>query len=541
MPVIRPGTPNRNYVGLQYLGKLPVTAKFNSDVKYSMSINRFTKYMGDHMYPLKEHAGDEYVVVKPTLASMNTVIKKWDTRNPVNYNDKFHWYGFTYLHMQYGSLCYDPIAHSEEISEYVNWTTSGGFPSNMFRFNNRLELQQDPNYQEWEEKEVSTLESNFGPAVYTASNKIEFKKRVEVVEDNKMRKFQIPPHHLLKMQLKFGKRISLRMKGYKWSAYGFNPYSGGVHKLALALLQKRIRLIYDVSGWDMLLPILNDVHKFITAHNGFEDFSELEKLQYAWMVENTVNHIIKLFDGDVVRKCYGNPSGSGTTTRDNILAHVVIVASLLAKAYYDKFGMLPSQELLNRQVVQLFGDDSILGLDEEFDSVLKEGFIAEHFKSYGMTLKFLKGGYDHPLEDLTFLGFSFVKIKGFWYPKYDTIRLATAAVYNSPNNKTREAFITRLFILTLMSFASEEYCLFKRALLEVSRTMPRDSLTPTEDYFLTLAPNIDLMVSGIYQGLESVLDKSFLPFLDMSWWMEEQNDVGSSCLKSRETFTKVCS
>lgn len=472
--------------------------------------------MGNHMYALKEHAGDEFVIVKPTLAAMNTVIKKWDTRNPISYDDSFHKYGLTYLNVQYGSLCYDPIANSEEISAYVNWLTSGGFPSNMFKFDNRLELQQDENYQQWEDEQVSSLDGKFEPAVYTASNKIEFKNKVDVVQHNKMRKFQIPPHHLLKMQLKFGKRISLRMKGYKWSAYGFNPYSGGVHSLAQSLLTKRIRLIYDVSGWDMLLPILEDVHKFITLHNGYIDFTELEKTQYAWMVENTVNHVIKLYDGDVVRKCYGNPSGSGTTTRDNILAHVIIVASLLAKAYHDKFGVLPPQDLLNRQIVQLFGDDSILGLDEEFDSVLKENFIANHFTAYGMTLKFLKGGYDHPLEDLTFLGFSFVQIKGFWYPKYDTVRLATAAVYNSPNNKTREAFITRLFILTLMSYASDEYNIFKNALLEVSRSLPREGLTPTEDYFLTISPFIDLMVSQVYQGLESkaTVDSPFLTFLD---------------------------
>lgn len=337
--------------------------------------------------------------------------------------------------------------------------------------------------------------------------------------------FQVPPFELLISQLRFGKRTSLRLKEYKWSAYGFNPYGGGVDRLGRLLETKKYRFYYDVSGWDKFLPVMSDLYTVIRACNGYlTEWTDAERLEFDWMVENTVNHNIKMPDGSVYLKTYGNPSGSGCTTRDNILAHVIIIAYALYKAYQARYGVMPSPMLVSTQVVKLFGDDSVIGVDSHFKLACDKDFMSNIFSEFGMKLKFFFGGKHYPVEKMEFLGFKFHKIinDGPYYPRYDVVRLASSMLFEDRDRLDRTSHLSKCFVLTLMSYPTDYHQLFleayKNLLLEVSKHPTNE----TERAFMSLGPFRRSISDSLFLGLEAGNDV-WDYFLSQA--VEEQKDL----------------
>jgi hypothetical protein len=224
---------------------------------------------------------------------------------------------------------------------------------------------------------------------------------------------------------------------------------GGANLLAQRLLSKPIRLFYDISGWDKYINIIDEVLRIAFRCSNIPDSL---KPHFVWMAQNTTNFLIATTEGDVFVKQYGNPSGSGTTTRDNIFAHVIILATILSEAYFLKTGLMPEFDILSDQVVQLFGDDSILALDYEFDLVLDKEFLSQRFAKFGLKLKFLYGGEQYPLDRMQFLGFTFTKFQDTYLPRYETDRLSTSIIYNGPNSNDRESYLSRYLTIMIMSF-----------------------------------------------------------------------------------------
>nr|QDH87307.1 MAG: RNA-dependent RNA polymerase [Astroviridae sp.] len=352
-------------------------------------------------------------------------------------------------------------------------------------------------------QEYSATFSYDRPAFHKITPKVEMLP-MENILANKCRLFVIPELLLVLKQLKFGKMISLRLKNYRWSAYGFNPYSGGVNRLARRLLSKRVRFFYDVSGWDKFLNLLKKIYEIIKKNCGYEHWTPEEKKEFDWMVENTINMDCVFYDGSVYRKTYGNGSGSGTTTRDNILAHIIIVACMLYKAYYDKYGVYPSPTLVEEQIVQLFGDDSICATDPEFDFVLNDGFVEDLFKSFGMKLKYFHGGYDYDLHKMEFLGFKFFETSLGWIPLYDEVRLASGMIYNGVHSNDREAVLSKIMVLSFMSYPCPKHALFRRYAMDVAEYYSAYDLSPTERTMIDLIQHTtsNEMIS-VFLGLES--------------------------------------
>jgi hypothetical protein len=338
----------------------------------------------------------------------------------------------------------------------------------------------------------------------TVANKTELKVKADVLA-NKIRHFFISEYHLFRSQVKFGKRSSLKLKDFKWSAYGFSPFGGGVDRLARKLLSKPIRFFYDVSGWDKFIPIMKHLYAIIYS-NSREYIAEEDMEEFLWMIQHTVEFYCVLYDGDIILKKYGNASGSGTTTRDNILMHIILAAAFLAEAYYIKMGTLPSSQLLSEQIVKLFGDDSVFAVDSDFDHVLyrkdhDDGFLNSFFKRYGMKLKFLYGGEDFPVTEMSFLGFQFKEVNGTYLPLYDSKRLATSFIHTNDKLDTLEAYVSKIFVLTLMSYASTEFMLFFNAYNTVISSLSGE-LTPVLKSFneQRLSPQI---LENFYTGAES--------------------------------------
>jgi len=500
------------YKNMQQIGTLPGSAIKNT-IRSRRHQSVYSALYGKiGLQKLKEICGDKFFVVVPTETNYYKTVTSWDVKPEYKYKGtEAHVFGMLYFEAFYSQIMSDCVATSEEICEYIDWSKSPGFPHTFFGFRSKEELVQvlaDTMFNE----RTDTL------PFWNVSGKIEFKNLVDI-EENKIRLFQIPAFELLFSQLKFGKRISLRLMEYEWSAYGFNPYGGGFNRLAQKLLKKRYRGCYDVSGWDKFLPLLEDMYSVLKNKCGIPE-SEIK--EFLWTVENTCCFLLKLQNGSVIAKDYGNASGSGCTTRDNIFGHVIIFAAGLYAAYKKKHGESPPFSLVREQLVNLYGDDNVFSVDEPFSLMTDPEFLAEHLGNYGLKLKFFFGGLDADLHTLSFLGASFKKMpSGLWYPLYDVERLATTMVYEN-DELTLSQHIGKAFTLMVMSRPSDHFETFYSAYSAlISSELVRNNLhdPSISSYALVGTPSvfdIDAFFSGNESG-NSRFDGLFLSdlFLDM--------------------------
>jgi len=500
----------RKFVGVQPYNHLKLVGTLpGSEIKnkrlYSRRTSKFADYYGKvALQNLKEICGDKFYVVNTTETNYYKTVTSWDQKPSYSYEDEISFlFAKQFFEHYYAPIMSDCIASSEEIASYIDWTKSPGWPHTYFGFRTKEQL-------------VHALTDTLffdrvgTPPVWNVAGKVEFKDIADIKE-NKIRLFQIPSFELLYSQLKFGKRISLLLMNYGWSAYGFNPYAGGFERLARRLLSKPYRGCYDVSGWDKFLPLLKDIYQTLLKRGNIPE-SELE--EFLWMVTNTCEFLLKLTNGNVICKDYGNASGSGCTTRDNIFGHIIIFAAGLYEAYLLKTGTAPPLSLVHDQLVHLYGDDNVYSLDEEFSLMCDEKFLGAHLAKYGLKLKFFFGGLNADLHTLSFLGASF-KFKGDrWLPCYDVVRLATTMVYEQKELSLAQ-HLGKAFTLMVMSYPTEHFQVFYTAYASlVNSDIVKNNLDdPTiKSYAFVGAPEISSII-GFYTGSEaSSLDGLMLDF-----------------------------
>jgi len=490
-----------------------------NNVGFSRVESKFTQYYSRaNLQKLKELASDKYMVVRPTKDVYDKTVQSWDNRPDTPFI-KSGWdktlvgcvykEALEFLNACYGPLMRDPVMNPEEISETIDWSKSPGWPYTHYGFKTKQDVvNRMPNY-----SVANDTQKLKEPVYLNCAFKVEFLPTAEI-QAGKGRIFQIPPLHLLYSQLKFGKKISLRMKMFGWSYYGFNPYAGGFNNLAIQISSKRWRGCYDVSGWDKYLCVLKDIYEILQKR---ADLTIDQVDEFVWMAKNSHQFFLKLIDGLVLFKSYGNASGSGTTTRDNILAHILIFATGLYLAYYSKYESLPTFDFVFKQVVALFGDDNVFSLDEEFSLLCDEKFLTQHLGQFGLKLKFFYGGYDYPLENLSFLGAHFKKIDDYWYPQYDTIRIATTMVYEFGGDKSLDLpqTIGKLFTLTVMSYPTQHWELFRSAYSDFisNREVLEFAGDSTVGGYLSVGVPDDALMRSFYQGLESGCEAGSVTFL----------------------------
>jgi hypothetical protein len=490
---------------METVGTLP-GSEIRGSVNHMRRQSPYSKLYGKVLLQeLEKIAQDKFFVVLPTEANYYKTVSSWDVKPEYSYEDKdSHKFGLEFFAHYYAPIMEDCIASSEEICEYIDWTKSPGWPHTYFGFKSKLDLVQSLADTLFEDR-TSTL------PVWNVAGKIEYKD-ISDIKENKIRLFQIPCFELLWSQLKFGKRISLRLMNRHWSAYGFNPYGGGFDRLAQKLLLKRYRGCYDVSGWDKFLPLLKDIYNILLQKGKIPE-EELE--EFLWNVENTCNFLLKLNNGNVIRKTYGNASGSGCTTRDNIFGHIIIFAAGLYEAYLQKVGSPPPFSLVHDQLVNLYGDDNVFSLDEEFSLMCDVEFLGQHLGRYGLKLKFFFGGLDADLHVLSFLGASFKKKGSRWLPLYDVQRLATTMINESDKRLDLAQHLGKAFTLMVMSYPSEHFDIFYAA---YSALVNSDEVQNNLDdpmiksYAFVGVPEIS-SIEAFYDGSEAGgLDESMLDF-----------------------------
>jgi hypothetical protein len=509
-PTVRPKHHSEfsNYKNLKYIGTVPSGANFGSRSNYreihpiSLKITRIQE--------LRDIAKDHYSIVKPTNENVLFSIRALEQKpEPKEFDPKFReCYEAAKNHFTacYSQIFRDGVATNEETVEYIDFTKSPGYTGTHSELRTKYDLATDRSFARWfrANGHLKTI------PLWVIYPKTEYKLLADILK-NKIRLFTIPPYDLLFEQIRFGKRATLRLKNHLWSAYGFNPYSGGVNKLANRLLKNDIFWCLDISGWDKFLPLMSDFYSYLTDLI-LSDIPKDLQPNYLWMVEHTVKFYFKTPYGDVFKKDYGNPSGSGCTTRDNTCIHIWIITSALIYAYYKKYGFLPTSTILNSQPIMVFGDDVVGSVSEDFDYILTPYFWDNIYEAFGLKLKFVNCGRGI-FDQLEFLGFKFTKKNNHYYPKYDVERLATSFIYKGIDNDNYDAYISRTFTLMIMSYPTDHFQLFYKSYQDICDYFYTLSIepSPTVLAFLTYRTLPLYEIEALYTGAESA-NSDFLKF-----------------------------
>lgn len=218
-----------------------------------------------------------------------------------------------------------------------------------------------------------------------------------------------------------------------WSRYGHVKQYGGTNRLARAhnkfknLFPNKsdeffIHYTADISGWDRLLPILTDVYDMRKRLYGTMD--TFEEFVFNYIKEGVCFPYCVLPDGTIIQKEIGNVSGSGKTTTDNTIAHIMIEFYHFIRLFVRKYGIMPKYyDILFAVLNSLYGDDSLTSTFLDFwltDEELRDGpqaaaeiYFEHYFNSYaqfGLTVKKSQFKYKFgTVDDLEFLGVTFTK------------------------------------------------------------------------------------------------------------------------------------
>jgi len=196
-----------------------------------------------------------------------------------------------------------------------------------------------------------------------------------------------------------------------WSRYGFIRQYGGIHDLVSSMNEEGFDFSFtrDVSGWDRVLPIMDDVYELRGRWLGITDKSEEFQKFFNWVTKNTIHTYIVGPDGHIYERDIGNLSGSGKTTSDNTIAHTIIDFYFFIKLYYHTYNNVPTYEQIVSKVREnLYGDDQFgrIKLSDWFAGTVDEffNFMREVFLEFGLVIKDSACGYSNDSLGLEFLG-----------------------------------------------------------------------------------------------------------------------------------------
>jgi len=229
-----------------------------------------------------------------------------------------------------------------------------------------------------------------------------------------------------------------------WSRYGFVKQYGGTNSLATAHLSlpeileiDDLRDFYhmtkDVVHWDLKEPLNPTVYEIRQNLYGF--MSEMEKKWHDQIAQAMAEPICATCDGHILKRKTGNPSGSGATSTDNTIGHIVITFYQYITLYYELHGRLPEyEEIVQFVIASIYGDDDIestflrFWIENPFDSDAVQRFktrVREIYLEFGLEIKESAFQVSHDLEGLEFLGSTFVynKEHDHWFgqPRYNKV------------------------------------------------------------------------------------------------------------------------
>lgn len=437
------------YKFVTYVGTVPVQPQ-PAHAKCELVANDlFARSSDDFKRFVESHAGD-YVVSNSTAAHLHRSIMKVDA--PVCHEFRKH-LDLVKKALAFTSAMYDSALRARDMTdlelqdETVMDRSAGVIPAFMglpkkgdcFRANLHNQYFKQPDYSI--------------PVLWKVAGKREPRTREDYVVLGKQRTFIIEPvDHLWSTKKVYGlQNKGLCMLG--WSCYGLNPYSGGCNRLARRLTKHKRFWILDGKGWDRLLSCMREVYLMRNKY-------KVDDPHLKWVYENLINSFLVLPNGDVIFKTWGNNSGSGNTTGDNIMAMTFVLSFLFFWMGYT------AEQIQSSVEVAIFGDD-VVGSDSLpcSDEELESAFRFVFGDLFGIVLDPFE--IHHDLSKCSFLGFTFSKHGGSWIPKYPLGKLC-ASVKGNPDRMDFKAELAKLSSLCLMSAGHGEtiFNFFRSALFD---------------------------------------------------------------------------
>lgn len=273
--------------------------------------------------------------------------------------------------------------------------------------------------------------------IWKVTGKNEIKETELYVGEFKQRTFIIEPMSMLWQDKRVFGHQNSNLKAFWWSSYGFNPYEGGVQNMANKLSNYQRKWEWDVKGYDRLFPHMKYVQEVRTQDIPPTPFRD-------WVVKHKIESLLVLPNGDVIFKTWGNNSGSGTTTTDNIIGmSYPIMHSFL------RMGL--SFEDVDRLVtVFIFGDDVLGGDNINISDIVFREVIVGTFRLYGYELDPFV--ISNEVEGMTFLGFSIHEIEPkLFVPQYKLPRLCYSFAKSLSRKIEIDKELSKMISLMLMS------------------------------------------------------------------------------------------
>ena len=310
-----------------------------------------------------------------------------------------------------------------------------------------------------------TLCSNAQPLIRALTKEDELLPKAKLLEKGPRIFYNVPLDQILKQKFYFGdqnKSLRIDRSGHNiGSCIGWNRWYGGVDSLMVKHAQYKYHIFGDTLSQDLRFPLQPLIYVLRERFNTLRVPTEV--------VNNIVEPLLLLPNGQVVQKKNINISGSNNTTEDNTLGYFI----LISQVFFEVFGRTFSREF-NTCQISIYGDDWLVSTDYQ-ELTCKKYWIAV-WEAVGLQLKFWEAVSN--LEAVEFLG-CFPKLitkygEQFWVatPRMDKI-LSSLAV--ARDDLTEEERCNRHFsLVALLAFTDvmpEVHRVFKELYPEMVYTI----------------------------------------------------------------------
>jgi len=395
----------------------------------------------------------------PTAATVHKAEMRLDEKRPKAGSDSTKELSLQFV----DKILEIPLTHKvwthEQVLEHTDMEKGSGMPLCYLGYQTRADWVNNREFQAALKSTKTLYEYIIQFGVYTKNvGKVEWATMADHV-DGKARTFNIPGANVLYAQHMCYAQGNENLKEHVWSMYGFNPFKSGVRQMEDLLLEKNefgvlkypIRFAWDVRGYDRKLNLTH------VANRRYKYFCVLNKDPYhqklaRWVCQGLKQSFMIMSNGDVVIRVRGNNSGSGMTTADNIEAGFEILTDVLLAAHYEKMKRYPTFEEIYENPVFIYGDDNLGAVTENYSKILDYEWLSDRLLKYhALELKSFEGGYEYPLEKLTFLGFSFGYDRMYVAPKWDLKRMLLPIMYRQGTDEPFK-FVARIYSILILVY-----------------------------------------------------------------------------------------
>lgn len=498
---------------------LPIEAK--CELYDPVYTNLISEYFHETYYPQK---GD-FVISKPTKDRVVDSVLKMDKEPCYDFlnesNSPYFEKAYSLFLEGYDDVFRSPSSSINTVLSEMNFDTATGVVMRDLGIKKKTEFFGTP------ECVVSLYSETITESlpIWTVSPKVEKLTSVEYIENKKIRTFIIEPvESVFWRKVYFGGQ-NIAMKEFWHSAYGFNPYHGGVQRYARELLRHKRFWMFDGKRWDRLASWMRHVWQARTQYMTQNPIVQ-------WLVDGILKQILLTPWGDVLIRDYGNPSGSGTTTTDNILGMTLVTLYCLVIAAKGDVAAVTNNTWFRCFGDDNHGSDSLSCSDDE----LRNAFVLG-FSHFGVELDPLI--ISNELTDLEFLGFKYLEVfPGQYIPQYPRDKLLTT-FFHDLHTLDPEQSLQKLLSTLLMSggqgreFFDDLACEIKSiaSSLQFKRKLN----------FLSSIPTYDQVIAW-YLGYEGCygFDSFFNFFYESSEVGKEQKPDMERATKAERNFKAAC-